>query len=119
MFDMYRKGWVKQHSVGMRYVQLFMAINESDDKYYREEYEVWEKYYPQVINQKDAEELGYFFAVTEAKVIEGSAVPLGSNWVTPTQSIIESTKDQPVIITDPTLQFDFEKALSGVQFINF
>lgn len=119
MFDMYRKGWVKQHSVGMRYVQLFMAINESDDKYFREEYEVWEKYFPQIVNQKDAEEIGYFFAVTEAKVIEGSAVPLGSNWVTPTQSIIESTKDQPVITTDFAPQFDFEKALSGAKFINF
>lgn len=119
MFNQYRRGWVKQHSVGMRYVQLFMAINEPDDKYYREEYEAWEKYFPQIINAEAAEENGYFFAVTEAKVIEGSAVPLGSNWVTPTQSIIESTKGQPNIITDITPQFDFRKALDEAKFINF
>lgn len=81
MFKQYGKGYVRNHSVGMRYVKLVLCIN---DKEYGAEYEAWEKYYPMVANKEDAEKLGYFWAVTEAKVIEGSAVPRGSNWVTPT-----------------------------------
>lgn len=88
MFENYLKGYVKQHSVGMRYVQLFMCIN-SEDKYYREEKDNWDKYYPMVVNSDEVNEQGYFWAVTEAKLIEGSAVVLGSNSVTPTISITQ------------------------------
>lgn len=83
MFDQYRLARVKNHSVGMRYVKIDMAINE-DSKYYAEEFEVWNKYIDQIANKEAAIENGYFFAVTEAKAIEGAAVPLGSNIVTPT-----------------------------------
>ena len=59
----------------------------SDSKYDKEEKANWDKYIDQVVNRKDAEAQGYFWAVTEAKVIEGSAVPLGSNYATPVISI--------------------------------
>jgi hypothetical protein len=88
MFDQYARGYVNNHSVGMRYVQLFLCVN-SEDKYYIEEKENWDKYIGEVINAGEAEESGFFWAVTEAKVVEGSAVPLGSNWATPTQSVKE------------------------------
>ena len=39
------------------------------------------------LNKAELERIKYFFAVTEAKAIEGSAVPMGSNFVTPTQSV--------------------------------
>jgi len=83
MFEQYYKGYVTNHSVGMRYVKLELAIN-SEDKYFREEKEVWDKYIDEVANREDAEKQGYFWAVTEAKLIEGSAVVIGSNQVTPT-----------------------------------
>lgn len=83
MFDQYRQARIKNHSVGMQYVKIALAV-DSDDEYWQEEKKTWNKYIDQVVNRKHAEELGYFFAVTEAKVIEGSAVPLGSNWITPT-----------------------------------
>ena len=86
MFTQYAKGYVKQHSVGMIYVTLFLCIN-STDKYYAEEKENWDKYISEVANKRDAEELGYFWAVTEAKLVEGSAVVLGSNYATPTISV--------------------------------
>lgn len=86
MADLYAKGKVKQHSVGMQYVKLFLCMN-SDSKYDKEEKANWDKYIDQVVNRKDAEAQGYFWAVTEAKVIEGSAVPLGSNYATPVISI--------------------------------
>jgi len=86
MFNQYANGWVKNHSVGMRYIQLFLAIN-SEETEYKEEKEVWDKYIKMIANKSDANDLGYFWAVTEAKLIEGSAVPLGSNWATPTREI--------------------------------
>lgn len=84
MFNHYAKGYVKNHSVGMRYVKLVLCIN---DEGYAAEHECWEKYYPEIINPEMADMKGYFWAVKEAQVIEGSAVPLGSNVITPTLSV--------------------------------
>lgn len=84
MFEKYRLGKVKNHSVGMRYVKLEMCIN---DTRYEKEKAAWDKYITVVANKEDAEAQGYFWAVTEAKNIEGSAVVKGSNFATPTQSV--------------------------------
>ena len=82
MFEQYSKNRVKNHSVGMVYVKLILCIKDED---YGAEYEAWEKYFPQILVKEDvAEQKGYFWAVTEAKVVEGSAVPIGSNQITPT-----------------------------------
>ena len=106
MAEQYAKGRVKNHSVGMQYVKLELAIN-SESKYDQEEKAVWDKYIDQIANKSDAEANGYFWAVTEAKLIEGSAVPIGSNWVTPTiqigkqtalESSRESTEEKPQTI---------------------
>lgn len=83
MADQYRKGYVRQHSVGMQYVQLHLCMN-STNKYDVEEKANWDKYIGYVANLEEAEEKGYFWAVTEAKVMEGSAVLFGSNPITPT-----------------------------------
>lgn len=103
MFDQYARGYVKNHSVGMRYVQLQLCVNSKDEDYKKEK-ENWDKYIDQVINRKDVEEKGFFWAVTEAKLLEGSAVPVGSNYVTPTISIksSEPSEDTQAIITGPT-----------------
>lgn len=116
MFEQYIKGYVKNHSVGMMYVNLFLCIN-SDEKYYREEKDNWDKYINEVVNKQDAIDLGYFWAVTEAKVIEGSAVLRGSNYATPTLSVtttqnieadtITSSKDEPLISTQQGLDYKF------------
>lgn len=86
MFEQYERGRVKQHSVGMIYVKVELAIN-SDKDYYKEEKTTWDKYIDLIINKKDAERVGYFWAVLEAKAVEGSAVVFGSNPITPTISI--------------------------------
>lgn len=80
MHNQYAKGWVKQHSVGMRYINVFPAI---DNKNYVKEYKAWKKYYDRIGNKEDIKQ-GFFFAVTEGKALEGSAVTKGSNHVTPT-----------------------------------
>jgi hypothetical protein len=96
MHEQYAKGHVDNHSVGMRYVKLVTCINDED---YGAQFEAWEKYYPQVVNQAEAEKSGYFWAVTEAKCIEGSAVVNGSNFVTPTQSLKQENKEQSKYIS--------------------
>ena len=105
MFKQYSKGYVKEHSVGMRYVKLDLAIN-SESKYDAEEKAVWDKYIDEIANKEVAEEQGYFWAVTEAKIIEGSAVVKGSNYATPTISIeavkndtSEEQKEEPTVVT--------------------
>jgi hypothetical protein len=86
MFDLYKRGRVYNHSVGMRYVKIFLCIN-SNEANYSSEKENWDKYYPSVANKEVADEKGYFWAVTEAKVVEGSAVVKGSNECTPVMEI--------------------------------
>jgi hypothetical protein len=110
MAEQYRKGYVRNHSVGMQYVKMIMCINDPD---YGAEYEAWQKYYPEVINKEVADERGYFWAVKEAKVIEGSAVPRGSNYATPTLSVTES-KYEP----EQSTQKEIEPPLKGTQ-INY
>lgn len=107
MFERYRKGKVKNHSVGMRYVKVEMA---ADDDRYEKEKAVWDKYYPQIANKADVDAVGVFWAVTEAKNIEGSAVVKGSNFVTPTFSVQE-TKNQPGNSTDDEPPNDTRKGL--------
>lgn len=91
MFEKYRTGKVTNHSVGMQYVKIELAVN--DDRY-EKEYAIWQKYFDEIANKEDALEAEYFWAVTEAKIIEGSAVKRGSNWATPTLSI-QQTKQEP------------------------
>lgn len=83
-----------EHSVRMQYVKLFLCVN-SDEDGYKEEKSNWETYFPHVVNRKDAEEKGYFWAVTDAKIYkEGSMVLAGSNDITPLlQKDIEAVED--------------------------
>ena len=92
MFEQYAKGYVKNHSVGMQYIKIEFAAN---DERYPTEKAVWDKYYSEIANKDEAERIGYFWAVTEAKIIEGSAVVRGSNYATPTISVKENT-DEPL-----------------------
>ena len=86
MFNLYRKGRVLNHSVGMRYIKMFLCIN-SNEATYSSEKANWDKYYPSVVNSEIADQKGYFWAITEAMVIEGSAVVKGSNEYTPAMEI--------------------------------
>jgi len=84
MFKEYAKGNVTEHSVGMMYVKMITCINDED---YPVQKENWDKYAPMVHNKEALKTTNVFWAQQEAKVIEGSAVPLGSNPFTPTQTI--------------------------------
>jgi len=87
MHEQYATGHVKNHSVGMRYVKISLAINDEDAG---SNFDTWEKYIDHVANKEVAEAQGYFWAVKEARLIEGSAVIIGSNQFTPT---LENNKE--------------------------
>jgi len=79
VFNEYKAHKINQHSVGMYYVKIDLAIDNADDK---EAYARYRKYLPQIGNAHDVEKKGYFFAVQEAKLKEASAVLMGSNPLT-------------------------------------
>lgn len=96
MYERYKAGKVPNHSVGMRYVKIELAINSSAEDF-AEEKAVWDKYIDQIANAEDAKANGYFWAITEAKIVEGSAVLRGSNYATP----VISVKSEPSNDTQP------------------
>lgn len=96
MFDQYKSGYVKQHSVGMRYVKIVTCINDEE---YPVQKENWDKYIDEVANKEVAEKTGFFWAVLEAEIKEGSAVLFGSNPITPTLSEIPKHTSQPANAT--------------------
>lgn len=89
VYEEYLLGEIDQHSVGMSYVKLDLAVN---DKEYKEEYATWNKYFSLLGNPQEATNQGYFWAVSEAKLAEMSAVLKGSNTLTPTVQNIEPIK---------------------------
>jgi hypothetical protein len=88
IFKQYLEGEITQHSVGMQYVKIVLAINDPEEK---EEFAAYEKYIDRIGNADKAEEQGFFWAVLEAKLIEISAVIQGSNELTPTIPNAEKT----------------------------
>lgn len=111
MLNQYANGWVKNHSVGMRYVQLELAIN-TEAEYDKEYKALWDEFYPIIANKENADERGYFWVVKEAKIIEGSAVVMGSNSATPTlenKEEIEPSKD--TLDTEPSIDTQKEQQL--------
>lgn len=81
IFNQYKIGGVNQHSIGLQYVKLDLAINDEDSE---KEFEFWTKHLDQAINKEVAEERGFFWVVQEIKLLENSAVLFGSNPITPT-----------------------------------
>lgn len=93
MYNQYANEWVKNHSVGMIYKGDVLYCANTEEDWAKEYKKNWDKYYPIIANKEKADEKGYFFAVKEAKLVEFSAVPKGSNPITPTL-IIETQADK-------------------------
>lgn len=123
MYEQYLKKRVKNHSVGMQYVKLVTCI---DDDEYPVQKENWDKYIEMVANREEAEADGYFWAVLEAKIMEGSAVVFGSNSATPTLETTllgktdsaDDTNSQPPLGTEEEPSpFDLSRAIKEVKII--
>lgn len=116
VFTKYRTGKINQHSISLNYVKLDMAINDED---YKEEFANWNKYIGQLINQKEAEQSGFFWLVPEIKLIECSAVLAGSNELTPTLEVGKNTVMQPVHTTEEQPpSFNWSEAIKQTKFLN-
>lgn len=81
-YNDYLNDEIDQHSVGMRYQDIQLAVNDQDE--YPKEYAVYNKYIGKIGNRQEVEKQGYFFAVAKAFLGEYSAVISGSNELTPT-----------------------------------
>lgn len=80
-FDMYSDKMINQHSIGIQYVKMDIAINDPN---YPTEFAIWNKYFMQCINKDVATSVGYFWVIYEIKLMEVSAVLWGANELTPT-----------------------------------
>jgi hypothetical protein len=77
-YYLYRDGQIKQHSIGLRYIQIVLCLDSEleEDKQYKKN---WDKYYPIIINKELVDLYGYCFAVIESQILENSAVLFGAN----------------------------------------
>ena len=93
-YYLYYYDMAKQHSIGLQYVRISLAVNDADLK---EEYKTWVDNIGQVINQDKAVSKGYFWAVEEQRVFENSLVLWGANDKTPVllDSNISTSKHEP------------------------
>jgi len=108
IFVQYLSKEINQHSVGMYYRQLDLAVNDSDMK---EEFSQWNKYIEQIGNKEKVIDQGYFWAVKEAELIEISGVLSGSNELTPTVDNKEA-KEKPVEVVKDSF---FENLMKQLQ----
>lgn len=113
IFNQYKLKKINQHSIGLQYVKISLCINEEDSE---KEYDFWNKYYPQVINKDVVDARGYFWVVTEIKLLENSCVLFGSNELTPTLDVKADTGTQPLQSTekDQPPPFDMLGAIKGI-----
>lgn len=117
IFNKYKAGKINQHSIGLQYTQLELAINDEESI---KEMEFWNKYAPMVINQDAIQEKGYFWVVPEYKLLENSCVLFGANELTPTISVNESKSGifaEPAQTTQQEPSFDLDAAIKGTKFL--
>lgn len=117
VFNLYKSGKINQHSIGLQYVKIGLAMNDEESI---AEYELWQKYASKVINQSIIQEKGFFWVVPEIKLLENSAVLFGSNPITPTLSAKQDdTEHEPSDDTQgQPLKFDLNEAIKSVSFFN-
>lgn len=91
VYDAYKNNEINQHSVGMQYVNLQIAVKQPTEV---EAYKLWNEIYPLLGNPEKADKDGFFWVVKEAKLKEYSCVLWnGSNSLTPTVKDIEAVED--------------------------
>lgn len=81
VYNQYLNKEINQHSVAMQYEKIDFAVNDPE---YKDEFAIWSKNIGKIGNAQKANDTGYFWAVSQAKLIEISAVLAGSNELTPT-----------------------------------
>ena len=93
IFKLYETNQVNQHSIGLQYVKIDLAVNDPDAV---TEFETWNKYIDTVVNADMVREQGFFWAVKEIKLLENSAVLFGANELTPTLEVGAKSIEEPL-----------------------
>lgn len=115
VFKLYKKKKIKQHSIGLQYVTLEMAINDPD---YKEEFALYNKYINLIPNKDFIESRGYYFVVSEIKLLENSCVLWGANSLTGTLDVsthsiddtfIDDKRKSPSLDITEENKFDFDE----------
>lgn len=101
VYFFYKNGKINQHSIGLQYITLELAVNNKNSE---KEFDFWNKYISKIINKDKVLAAGYFWLVSEIRLIENSCVLFGMNELTPTESVTDSksTEQQPEDITTAT-----------------
>lgn len=94
-FHLYSDDEIKQHSIGLRYIQIKLCMNSNEEEY-KYEKENWDEYIKYVINKDKVEGRGYFWAITEIKLLEYSAVLYGANELTTVQATSKSEPSKDI-----------------------
>lgn len=124
LYTLYKNKRIKQHSIGLQYVQIALAINDPD---YKEEFALYTRWINLIANKEEVEKNGYFWAIAEIKLIEVSAVLYGSNSLTYTDETItdDENKSHSIPITQPaapiiavTDKTSFASRIQQTSFIN-
>jgi hypothetical protein len=102
VFEEYKSNKINQHSVGMYYVKVDLAINDDNEK---EAYKEWNDNIDKIGNKEKAIEQGYFWVVKEAKLAEISAVLAGSNELTGTLEAEKSLQNEAEKSLQDKLEF--------------
>jgi len=90
VFKFYKNGKINQHSIGLRYLDIKLALDskqEDDEK----EKAAWDEAYPKILNKELVDKRGYFWLVKEIDIIENSCVLFGANSLTPTLEVKSDT----------------------------
>lgn len=97
VYKFYKNKKINQHSIGYTYVngdygKLALNSQLPEDK---EQYAVWQEYFPKLINKDEAIARRYFWLVDNIDVVENSCVLFGANPLTPTLAKKEEPVPQP------------------------
>lgn len=111
-FELYKNLAIKQHSIGLQYVQIDLAVNDED---FEEEFKLYKSLFPQIINKSDVEEAGFFWAIKEQKIFEVSSVLFGSNSATPTISTEGADKNHPI---EPSIDTQKNSGIKSILLLN-
>lgn len=83
-------GLYDARSIGFQYEKLVFCAENSDNE---DAVKNWNTYLPMAMNPEKALESGYFWAVKEIRLWEGSDVSFGANELTPLVSMKSGSKD--------------------------
>jgi hypothetical protein len=116
VFDLYKAAKIKQHSIGLQYVRIELAINAPE---YEKEMDFWNKYYGDILNKDVVDEAGFFWVVQEIKLLENSCVLFGANELTPTLEIGKNDHSTGTAKRASQLEpddFDLDAAIKKIKF---